>query len=57
MIKFGRRETYAGSGIDKPEPRSFGEKWKSWVADFIRPLKRAPTGNNTKQPPIQRKRR
>ncbi len=29
MIKFGRRETYAGSGIDKPQRPSFGEKWKS----------------------------
>jgi hypothetical protein len=56
MIKFGRREIHAGSGIDKPEPPGFGAKWKSWVADFLRPLRRAPTGNHTAQP-IRRKRR
>ena len=54
MAPFGRREQHAGSGIDKPEPLNFGEKWKSWLADFLKPLRRVPTGNGTSQPPIQR---
>lgn len=55
MASFGRRDNQAGSGIDKPEPVSFRAKWKGWVADFLRPLKRAPAQD--KDNPIRRKKR
>ena len=57
MAPFGRRDPHAGSGIDKPDPQGLGEKWKSWVADFLRPLRRAPTGNGTAPPRVPRKKR
>jgi hypothetical protein len=57
MTDFGRREPHAGSGIDKPEPRGFGAKWRRWVGDFLRPLRRVPARNKASQPPVRRKTR
>jgi hypothetical protein len=49
MAAFGKRETHVGSGIDKPERQSLGQRLHNWVLALLKPARRGPAGNGTAQ--------